>query len=46
MMDIVNALTKIMHLILMIFFLLAIGNSIWSWAVDTFERRKSNTSNQ
>jgi hypothetical protein len=41
MMDIVNALTKVMHLILMIFFLLAIGNSIWSWAKDTFDNRKS-----
>lgn len=41
MMDIVNALTKVMHLILMIFFLLAIGNSIWSWAKDTFGNRRS-----
>jgi hypothetical protein len=46
MMDIINALTKIMHLILMIFFLFAIVNSIWSWAVDTFANKKSNTSNQ
>jgi len=41
-MILVDGATKILHLILMVFFLMAIGNSIWSWTVDTFDKRKSN----
>lgn len=41
MMAIVDGITKVIHLILMVFFLIAIGNSIWSWLRDTFDNRIS-----
>lgn len=46
MMDIIDGFTKILNLILMLFFLCAITNSIWSWLVSTIDDRQSISNNQ
>jgi hypothetical protein len=41
-MDLIDLGSRITNLFLAIFFLMAIANSFWSWAVDTFDKHKSN----
>jgi predicted PurR-regulated permease PerM len=38
--------TKVLHLILMVFFLMAVGNSIWSWLVDVVADKSKSKNTQ
>jgi hypothetical protein len=39
MIDLINWLTKILHLVLMVFFLCVVFNSCWAWIAETMKSK-------